>query len=71
MVSYIPRRALGLGESPMWWKILIVVLLLQIPLGILVGRFIKLGNPSTELQTIWTKKAREQIGRLARRFTGS
>jgi hypothetical protein len=28
-------------------------------------------NPSTERQTIWTKKAREQIGRLARRFTGS
>jgi hypothetical protein len=59
------------GESPMWWKILIVVLLLQIPLGILVGRFIKLGNPSNERQTIWTKRARERIGRLTRRFTGS
>ena len=55
----------------MWWKILIVVLLLQIPLGILVGRFIKLGNPSNERQTIWTKKAWERIGRLTRRFTGS
>jgi hypothetical protein len=55
----------------MWWKILTVVLLLQVPLGILVARFIKVGNPSTERQTIWTKKAREQIGRLARRFTGS
>jgi hypothetical protein len=54
----------------MWWKILIVILLLQIPLGILVGRFIKLGNPSIEQQTIWTKKVRERIGRLARRFTG-
>ena len=55
----------------MGWKILILVLLLQIPLGILVGRVIKLGNPSNERQTIWTKKAREQIGRMARRFTGS
>jgi hypothetical protein len=55
----------------MWWTILIVVLLLQIPLGILVGRFIKLGNPSAEQQTIWGKKAREQIGRLTRRFIGA
>jgi hypothetical protein len=35
----------------MWWKIIIIVLLLQIPLGIFVGRFIKLDNPTEEEQT--------------------
>jgi hypothetical protein len=40
-------------------KILIVVLLLQLPLGIIVGRFIKLGNPPLSGRQIWRKKARD------------
>jgi hypothetical protein len=50
----------------MWLKLLILFLLLQIPLGILVGRFIKLGNASAEEPISWRKKAYERIGRLAR-----
>jgi len=55
----------------MWWQVLIVFLLLQVVLGILVGRYIKLGNPSAERPTVWREKARERIGRLSRFFTGS
>jgi hypothetical protein len=55
----------------MWWKLLIAFLFLQIALGVLVGRFIKLSNPTSEKQTVWKNRAREQIGRLARRLKGS
>jgi hypothetical protein len=40
-------------------------------LGMLIGRYIKLGNPSAEQPTVWRKKARDRIGRLARFFTDS
>jgi len=55
----------------MWWKVLIAILFLQIALGVIVGRFIKLSNPTREQQTVWKNRARERIGRLARRLTGS
>ena len=45
----------------MWWKILIVVFLLQIPLGVLVGRFIKLGNPITEQELGNPRKVRDRL----------
>jgi hypothetical protein len=69
--SATPDQTLGLGERPMWWEILIVFLILQVVLGILVGRYIKLGNPSAEQPTVWRKKARDRLGRLARFFTSS
>jgi hypothetical protein len=55
----------------MWWKLVIAFLFLQIVLGVLVGRFIKLSNPTSEQQTVWKNRARAQIGRLARRLKGS
>jgi hypothetical protein len=34
----------------MWWKIIIIVVLLQFPLAILVGRAIKFGSTDDEEQ---------------------
>jgi hypothetical protein len=34
----------------MWWKIIIIVVLLQFPLAILVGRAIKFGGTGAEEQ---------------------
>jgi hypothetical protein len=55
----------------MWWKLLIAFLLLQVLVGIFIGRFIKFGNPTTEQQMVWGKMARERVRRLVRLFKPS